>query len=321
VGTAEVGARIVARDPTAERPFAARVVLDQPVLLRAGDRFVVRSTAPLNTIAGGVVTDPYAPRRARPWTAQLDVAERLQRMLEEASGHGVEAASLPVRLGVSPKSARLLVDSLVADGTAVVAGGVLVAGPLIARLRGEALAAVESFHAEHPLEPGISGSLLRSRLRAAPVVVERVLSDLSSAGSVIGTVGTIARKGWAPNLSGQDAVRAENVLQALGAAGVEPPSVEELAAEIGGDVAGMLRFLERRGDVVQVEDNRYYKAEHLKSLIERLRTAMAGGLESSPAQIRDALELSRKYLIPFLEYCDRVGYTNRSPNGRVWRGT
>ena len=55
-----------ARRPVRE-PFAARIVLDAPVLLRAGDRFVLRSSAPLNTVGGGVITDPYAPRRARPW--------------------------------------------------------------------------------------------------------------------------------------------------------------------------------------------------------------------------------------------------------------
>ena len=43
VGTAEVGARIVTRDATDDGAFAARVVLDQPLLLRAGDRFVVRT--------------------------------------------------------------------------------------------------------------------------------------------------------------------------------------------------------------------------------------------------------------------------------------
>src|SRR5205823_2147593 len=73
VGTAEVGARIV----TSERGidpgtrFAARVILDEPVILRAGDRFILRSSAPVNTLGGGTVTDPYAPRRAKPWKPGL----------------------------------------------------------------------------------------------------------------------------------------------------------------------------------------------------------------------------------------------------------
>src|SRR5581483_8808343 len=77
VGTSEVGARIVARQASADEPFAARVVLDEPVVLRAGDRFVIRTSAPLNTIGGGVIVDPYAPKRARPWPASLDPVDRL----------------------------------------------------------------------------------------------------------------------------------------------------------------------------------------------------------------------------------------------------
>ena len=94
-----------------------------------------------------------------------------------------------------------------------------------------------------------------------------------------------------------------------------------LFRSFGVDSTAIVRFLERRGDVVQVEPDRYYAAGQLKFLLDRLRSSMAGGAEFSPSQIRDALDLSRKFLIPFLEYCDRAGYTNRTVTGRVWRGS
>jgi selenocysteine-specific elongation factor len=97
--------------------------------------------------------------------------------------------------------------------------------------------------------------------------------------------------------------------------------VEELSSDAGRDVTPVLRFLERRGDVVQVEQNRYYASSELKRFVEKLRGLMSGGAELSPSQLREALGLSRKYLIPLLEYSDRVGYTNRGLTGRVWRGT
>jgi selenocysteine-specific elongation factor len=107
----------------------------------------------------------------------------------------------------------------------------------------------------------------------------------------------------------------------LDSAGSEPPTESELATELGDDVGPILRFLERKADVVQVEPDRYYAAGQLKHLLNRLRQSMPDGAELSPAQIRDSLELSRKFLIPFLEYCDRAGYTNRGVTGRVWRGS
>jgi hypothetical protein len=40
----------------------------------------------------------------------------------------------------------------------------------------------------------------------------------------------------------------------------------------------------------------------------------------SPAELRDVLGVSRKYLIPFLEYCDRRQITERRADGRVLGG-
>jgi selenocysteine-specific elongation factor len=41
----------------------------------------------------------------------------------------------------------------------------------------------------------------------------------------------------------------------------------------------------------------------------------------APTDLREMLGFSRKYLIPFLEYCDKKGYTSRQGNGRIWRGS
>src|SRR4029078_9214295 len=88
--------------------FAARLSFDEPVVLRAGDRFVLRASSPLNTIGGGVITDPYAPRRGRVWEPGLSAAERLEQMVSEAAANGLDVSDLPVRLGLSKASVLAL---------------------------------------------------------------------------------------------------------------------------------------------------------------------------------------------------------------------
>ena len=51
-----------------------------------------------------------------------------------------------------------------------------------------------------------------------------------------------------------------------------------------------------------------------------LGRGMTAGREYAPAELREVLGLSRKFLIPFLEYCDRKGVTERRDGGRVWQG-
>ncbi len=318
VGTTEVGARIVTRDATDAGAFAARVVLDEPLLLRAGDRFVVRTTAPLNTIAGGVVVDPYPPRRGRPFPVGLNQSQRFERMLIEAGADGVATSVLPIRLGVSPSAVR----SLVRGGDAGVAtvGTRVVLRSVLDQLATRLVAAVELHHSEFPLDPGIPTQLLRGRLPGSPEVVDGAFVAAAADGRIVSVGGATALFGWTPTPTPEQASLLKTLVSQLEAAGAEPPSVEELAAASGGDPGTALRYLERLGEVVQVEQNRYYTATQLKLVLGRLKEAMLGSTELGPSQLRDAMGLSRKYLIPLLEYCDRAGYTSRSGSGRVWRG-
>ena len=320
VGTSETAARIVARGVPAgaSEPFSARIIFEAPVLLRAGDRFVVRTSAPLNTIAGGVITDPYAPKRSRPWKPGLSAFERLHQLVDESGAQGVPLVSLPVRLGTSSVECRQLIDR--SKDQVVVAGQRIVARNVFDELQRAIVTTVGRYHAEYPLEPGIPSPVLRSGLRGAPEIVESVIQSTFIDGSIRNDGGFVSSVGFRSVPDPDQQLAAETIVSILREARSEPPNVDELSASIQGDILGLLRYLERTGAVVQVEPNRYYEAHHLKLILDQVRDALSGGVELGPAQLREQLGLSRKFLIPLLEYCDRVGYTNRGVTGRVWRG-
>jgi selenocysteine-specific elongation factor len=324
VGTTEVGVRVVTPKVDAhDGAVGARLILDAPVPLRAGDRFVIRTSAPLNTIAGGVVTDPYAAKRARPWPAGLSVEGRLVRLVDEAGSHGLERESLPVRLGLTPRACERLVadETTRPDGKLVALPRSLVARSLMTQLAEMVLVSVEEFHTADPLEIGIPMQAVRSRLHASEDIVDAVVSGLLQENHLVTVGGLLARHGWEPNPSAAQQVLLETIVSNLSAAGAEPPTTDELGATVGADPLPLLRFLERRGGVVQVEPNRYYDATQLTLLLDRIRSAFGSGGELGPGELRDALGLSRKYVIPMLEYCDRRGLTARGAKGRVWRSS
>jgi selenocysteine-specific elongation factor len=51
-------------------------------------------------------------------------------------------------------------------------------------------------------------------------------------------------------------------------------------------------------------------------MIGALRTTLEPGRIYTPAELKEVLGVSRKYLIPFLEFCDRKGVTERRDQGR-----
>jgi selenocysteine-specific elongation factor len=318
VGTSEVGARVVAKTIVEGEPFAARLSFDEPIVLRAGDRFVLRATSPLNTIGGGVITDPYPPRRARPWEPGLSATGRLERIVEEGSGVGIELSELPVRLGLSGASVARLIEN---TPSVALLGTLVTSRAVLQELRAALVSSVREYHAGEPLELGMPVQLLRSRLKGHSALADAALEAEVRAGALVSASGVVRLAQWQPQLDEAGERLASALLAALDRAGIEPPTTEELSQELATPVAAVARYLERRGEIVQVEQNRYYTLRHLKLFIERLRELLVNGQEVNPSALREGLGVSRKYLIPLLEYCDRVGHTVRGPVGRVWRGT
>ena len=323
LGTTEVGARVVtpggALSPGETK--AGRVVLDAPVVVRAGDRFVIRGGSPVSTLGGGVVVDPHpAHRRARPWTAQHDSFDaRLALALREAGGEGLGIADLPVRLGASPSDVAACLEK---HKDVLRIGARIFDRAYRDELVSSLAEAVAQHHHRNPLDAGV----LLQTIRARVVGRSELLDDAVRTAVISGHLetienGLVRRTGWRPTLSNDQTDLKATLAGALRTAGPEPPSLGELSAAHGPSVVPIIRMLEREGTIVPVESDRYYDAGALTALVDRLRNGMIGGREYTPSELRDVIGLSRKYLIPFLEYCDRRGITERRSTGRVLHGT
>jgi selenocysteine-specific elongation factor len=271
-------------------------------------------------MGGGVVLDPLAPARARAWPSDDRApAALLVRVVEEGGAAGVPLGELPVRLGVAPARGAQLAEAM---------GGWRVGERLIGRsargvLVDQALATLAAHHADQPLEPGAPLQWLRSRLRAPEEVSAALLAELGVEGGIVIEQGMARLAGFAPRLSAsQDTLRA-GLLAALEAAGREPPTIDELSASLGvaaPALGSIARLLAREGVLVAVEPARYYAAPTVAALLAKLREGMQAGVEYGPAELRELLGFSRKFLIPFLEFTDRTGQTLRDASGRRRRG-
>jgi len=82
----------------------------------------------------------------------------------------------------------------------------------------------------------------------------------------------------------------------------------------------LVRWLERRGDLRRVSEDRYYSKRAVERMVESLRMGSAAGRKYTPSELKDVLGVSRKFLIPFLEFCDKAGITERWGDGRVVKG-
>ncbi|HYN83502.1 MAG TPA: selenocysteine-specific translation elongation factor [Gemmatimonadaceae bacterium] len=323
LGTADVGARIsrrVVEGFADEQHFIATIVLDEPLLVRGRDRFVLRLPSPPTTIGGGVIRDPLPPRkrrrRAASTVAARNASELLNEMTRAADLSGLPVEQVPIRLGLPPADAVVLAreTGLVEIESRLYHTKVL--EELEQTVQRIVLAHVENF----PLEPGVQLQSLRSTAGAPDRVIDRILDQLAKKGKIEIRQSSVRPAGWSPRLSGRDRGVAEAVMHRICITPSEPPAVSELVEVFGEKVEDVLRYLERNGEVVKVSEDRYYSPDAVAKMVGKLRSTLEPGRTYSPAELREVLGVSRKYLIPFLEFCDVKGVTSRNAAGRVLAG-
>jgi selenocysteine-specific elongation factor len=325
LGTAEVLARVgqVGGMLPGERGHA-RLMLEAPIVARGGDRFVLRSYSPVTTVGGGLVLDPFPPARPRVGERRLGVdqhpGDRMAAWVEEAGLRGVSADDLPVRLGIVPHDVTEIIDR--ERDTVVRSGSMLVAGRAVADAVERLQAALAHHHEKRPLDPGMSLQALRGVLpgETPGPVADLVLEQETRAGALELDGGLARRQGWQPRLDG-DAGRARGEIERrLREARWQIPTLAELEGAFPkAPVRALLAQLVREGVAEQVDQERYAAAPALQAFHAALDAALRDLGRGTPAQLRDRFGLSRKYLIPLLEWADRRGITQREGNDRMLR--
>jgi selenocysteine-specific elongation factor len=324
LGTAEVLARVAqVRSIAPGETGFARLLLEQPLVARGGDRFVVRSFSPVTTIGGGLVLDPFPPKRPRVAERGLAVqqsgGERLARLVEEAGLRGVPVRDVPVRVGILPGEVAAAVERA---GKGVIASGDLLIARRALAAEVERLAAVVGAHHQtHPLDPGLSLQALRAAVAVEDVAgpVWDLLVDHGVKKQAFEVSGAVARRpGWKATLESHAGDSGARLVGRLVEARWQVPTVAELQQEFPDlGVAPLLAHLAREGGVEQVDLERYASKPALEEFRGTLEATLRELGRATPAQLRDRTGLTRKYLIPLLEWADRRGITRRDGDARV----
>jgi selenocysteine-specific elongation factor len=313
-GTAESSGWLVPRAPiTGGGEGLARIRLDHPMPFRAGDRFLIRSASPARPIGGGIVLDPFPPKRAA-WSdavGEEDAGLRLRALLLRRRD-GASLAELSLLTGLPPRAAERLARS---DPALLAIEQRFVGRASLQVAQGRLLAALRQYHRDRPADAGMPLETLRRSGGAASWIVEAALRSAEREGSLVIKGARARAKDFRPRVAGGDAVVKE-VVERLETAGLAPPSVEELAATTRRpDMPAILRLAAGAGAVVLVERDRYYARRALDEF-ERVLRELGGDGAFGIGALRERLGLSRKFLIPLLEWADREGITVRIGDSR-----
>jgi selenocysteine-specific elongation factor len=316
----------------------AQLVLEASLAAVAGDRFVVRSYSPVTTIGGGVIVDPLPAKHKRSSAAVLgefqslvggEDGERMTVILERAGIGGIAENLLVVRTGIRDRELRRRLEGMFSAKRAVLVDRDemrVLSYPVYEAFQAEILRELRGYHERNPLREGLSREELRTTLERGDGVGQKVftmaLRDLEKREEIIAEKEMIRLTGHRVHLKGEMEELREELSIVYRDGGLAPPTVREVLerfADRKKEVASLIQVMTREGVLVRISEDLNFHRDALAKLREDYRRLLIRDVQATPASFKELTGLSRKFIIPLMEYFDMTKLTMRAGDHRILR--
>ena len=305
-----------------------QVRFESPVVLGRGDRVVLRSYSPVATIGGGRVVDPAPRARRRAEIAGLQTATResdveaLARFLREAGAPGLDIAGLVGRLAEPAPLVRALVGRVTSAVPLHDAPDHFVDADVLGGFLAAALERIRQSHDKDPLAKGLSKEELRRRVfaKAHPAVFGTVIARLVGSMKVEETADLVALKAHRVQLSGPEGAARAAIEAAMAAAGLAGVALQSLHVQLRQDqkvCENAVRVLVQERAAERLGEGLLVGRLALDTFRADARSRFKSGAKLDVAEVKELTGLSRKYVIPLLEWLDRERVTRRVGAERI----
>ena len=329
IGTAEVMGRIVFFDRNEIKEENGEVLcqlrLEEEILTKRGDRFILRRPSPQETIGGGWVIDPRGDKyRFGNQTIEELEKKKVGSPKERITAVIMEAKCLPLNELIKRTSLdeATLTEQLNEEEFVLFDGKEYTLQLLIHSIEEDIFDRLQEFHLLHSMKIGINkAELLQTMQKRVPKHLLDFVVENGITNHIFHRRGQfVSLASFVPHVPKNWAKRTENLIADLNNDGLKVRYLKDYFADAGiPDTleADLRRFLEEEELLVQLDDQFAYHGKVFHQAVAKLRSQT--GAEFNVGEAKDVLELSRKYMIPFLERLDSLGLTKRVENKRVWK--
>lgn len=306
-----------------------QVRLDHPITVLRGDRFVLRSYSPVQTIGGGTILHPL-PRKHKGHD-KLAAAKALQTIMDgdeaeivvwhilDAGWSGVSEDELRVRAHVGPKSLEKNLQRFISQKQIILydkENRRLLHRQVLEELQNTILETLADYHGRFALKTGMLKEELSAQL-PKPVDVKLynfVLRQLAEQGQVVQEMEWVRLTTHKIDLTKDEEGIRQTIENTFRESGLQPPFFRDIAENLPGTPRqhqDVLSWMLSQGIIVKVKEDLFFHAAAMNGLQQRLVAFLREHGEISTPQFKEMTQASRKYTIPLLEYFDTQKVTIR----------
>jgi len=338
-GTSEVMARInlLDRDDIApgDKGFA-QLFLAVPAVVMAGDCFVIRSYSPVTTIGGGAVVDPL-PRKHKRYSKQIlhelehlqygDDLERIATMIERSSFSGIDLQELVIRTGFPHGHVKNKLELLFSQQHSILLDREVtrvISFKAHQDTQEKLISVIRTFHDKFPLQEGMSKEELRTKVGpfVSPRLFNSVMRYLEKNGRIVVDRENLRLPDHQVRLQGEMEDLRQAIADLYRNAGLAPPSLKEVTEKFAAQksrVGSVLNVMLKEGSLIKINEDLYFDQAALARLREDYKNLLMKEGKANPVSFKALTGLSRKFIIPLLEYFDMTKLTVRSGEYRILR--
>jgi selenocysteine-specific elongation factor len=330
-GTSEILGNVILLDREELKggdTVVAQFRLESPVSVVKDDRFVIRSYSPIRTIGGGHIINPVPKKHKRFKEPVLSLLKRLAdsppeeiitSQVRESGLLGVAFSDLRVMTNLPERELEKRLQQLLSEKVVIQVdreNRIFLHGSVFDQLREEAIQILDAYHKAYPLKAGMSKEAFKSSLPESlglrPFNI--LLDDLTKSGRVVLEKDIIHLSGHRIALEADQKNIRQKIESAYLESGLQPPYFKELVASMGENsprIKEVLGHMLDEGSLVKVKEGLFFHKDVIETLKNRLVSFLAANTEITTPQLKEVTGVTRKYMIPLIEYFDATKVTIR----------
>ena len=338
-GTSEIIARVILieKDELApgEKGFA-QLILEKKDVVVTGDRFVLRSYSPITTIGGGLIIDPLPPKHKRLNKKVIEelatllngtLPKKIEVILERAGFAGTNLRHLVFRLGTNAKNIKEALQSILSQKSALITDKEetnIISASFYEKLAQSAAEIISQYQKKNPLREGISKEELKASLGRdiSPKLFFMLLQNLADQKKIEVDKETVRLFGHKVTLADDlNSIRQE-ILKIYNEAGLTPPSFKDVINNFQDkktEAQNIIKLLLKDGSLIKINEELIFTREALDNLRKNYKALLVKEGKATPVSFKELTGLSRKYIIPLMEYFDTDKLTMRVGDHRILR--
>jgi selenocysteine-specific elongation factor len=249
-------------------------------------------------------------------------------VITERSGYeGISLVRLVMRTGLGENRLRKIVEAMLSARKAILLDSEtlqIVSASVYLALQKQTLHEVRAYHEKNPLREGMQKEELRMTIGdfINAKLFNKVLKELEKQEKLSLERETVRLPDHRVQLQGELEEMKEKILSIYLEAGLSPPTTKELYGlfpDRSKQIDSVRAVLLREAVLVKINEDLTYHRTNLDKLQEEYRDLLLRDGKATPVTFKDLTNLTRKFIIPLMEYFDQIKMTVRSGDHRILR--